>query len=392
MFKKIFVFCLLLCGALLCGTGNLLAQEIGAKNTAFNDLVARYRPILAELTAFKQEYPNASPQRQQQISDEYQPKFTEAESLRKQLLPFAEAAWEETPGQNPQAAAMIYSFIEFETKRDNYEVAYRLFKKALAAPLSEDKQILYIFAARAAMNCMEFDDAQNWIEQARKSGILEKYVALQKDPQVKAFVDLAANIPQLRRNWDAEKEIRRREAEAAQDPNQQLPRVEIETTKGKFVVELYENEAPNATANFISLVEKGFYDGTIFHRVLPHFMAQGGDPTGTGTSGPGYCIPCECRQPNYRKHFRGVLSMAHAGQDTGGSQFFLTFVPTSFLDGRHTAFGRVIDGMPVLAELQRLDPQDEKNYDPSTADKILRARVISKRDHDYTPKTLPSRR
>ncbi|NLX94993.1 MAG: peptidylprolyl isomerase [Rhodopirellula sp.] len=162
-----------------------------------------------------------------------------------------------------------------------------------------------------------------------------------------------------------------------------MPRVLLKTSKGDIVVELFENEAPNAVANFISLVEKGFYNGLTFHRVLPAFMAQGGCPIGNGSGGPGYQIPCECYQPNHRLHFRGTLSMAHAGRDTGGSQFFLTFVPTTHLDGKHTAFGRVIEGMGVLGEIQRHDPEDPNSPDP---DKILEAKVVRKREHQYEVK------
>ncbi|NMG23056.1 peptidylprolyl isomerase, partial [Brasilonema bromeliae] len=148
-----------------------------------------------------------------------------------------------------------------------------------------------------------------------------------------------------------ERAIREKEAKA-----DDLPRVKLSTTEGDMVVELYENEAPNTVANFVSLVEKGFYNGLTFHRVLEDFMAQGGDPTGTGSGGPGYNIPCECYQPNARKHFPATLSMAHAGRDTGGSQFFITFVQTKHLDGKHTVFGRVIEGQEVLDKLQRIDP------------------------------------
>ena len=99
-----------------------------------------------------------------------------------------------------------------------------------------------------------------------------------------------------------------------------------------------------------------------FHRVLPGFMAQGGDPKGTGTGGPGYTIPDECNQPNHRQHFRGSLSMAHTDQpNSGGSQFFLCFVPTSQLDGKYTVFGRVINGFDVLAKLKRIDPETTSN-------------------------------
>jgi cyclophilin family peptidyl-prolyl cis-trans isomerase len=113
------------------------------------------------------------------------------------------------------------------------------------------------------------------------------------------------------------------------------------------------------------------------------FMAQGGDPTGTGTGGPGYTIPCECYRPDFRVHFRGSLSMAHAGRDTGGSQFFLTFRPTRHLDGQHTVFGRVVKGMDVLAKIQRRDPDNPQGPEP---DKIVEAKVVRKRSHPYEPK------
>ncbi|MDO4551691.1 MAG: peptidylprolyl isomerase [Planctomycetia bacterium] len=163
----------------------------------------------------------------------------------------------------------------------------------------------------------------------------------------------------------------------------------IRTNKGDITVELFENEAPNTVANFISLVESGFYNNKTFHRVIPEFMAQGGCPNGTGTGGPGYCIKCETNNPKARKHFRGTLSMAHAGKDTGGSQFFLTFVPTQHLDGMHTAFGRVITGMEVLSKLERIDPaQPLPGQQP---DKILEMKVLRKRPHEYIPQKLPAR-
>jgi cyclophilin family peptidyl-prolyl cis-trans isomerase len=193
-------------------------------------------------------------------------------------------------------------------------------------------------------------------------------------------------MSQTNEAWTKEQEIRKAEA-SEQDPAKKLPRVELTTTKGTIVLELFENEAPNTVANFISLVEAKFYDGVVFHRVLPNFMAQGGDPTGTGMGGPGYSFDCECgsKFPQARKHFRGSISMANAGPNTNGSQFFLTFVPTSFLDGRHTVFGRVVDGIEVLADLQRVDPSDENAKIPDL-DKIVEAKVLNKRDHAYQVK------
>ena len=114
----------------------------------------------------------------------------------------------------------------------------------------------------------------------------------------------------------------------------------IHTQKGDIKVDLYKDEAPNTVANFVHLAKSGFYDGLNFHRVIPGFMAQGGCPYGTGTGGPGWSIPCECDN-NVHKHKRGTLSMAHAGKDTGGSQFFICFVDCPHLDGVHTVFGGI---------------------------------------------------
>ncbi len=126
----------------------------------------------------------------------------------------------------------------------------------------------------------------------------------------------------------------------------------IETDKGDIVLELFENDAPNTVANFVKLINKGYYNGLTFHRVIPNFMIQGGCPVGNGTGGPGYTIKCEI---NPRKHLTGTLSMAHAGKDTGGSQFFITHSPQPHLDGVHTVFGQVIEGMDVVNAIRQGD-------------------------------------
>lgn len=166
-----------------------------------------------------------------------------------------------------------------------------------------------------------------------------------------------------------------------------LPQVKLTTSKGDIVVELFENEAPNTVANFISLVKSKFYDGLKFHRVMEGFMAQGGDPKGDGSGGPDYQIKCECYSPNFRKHFTGSLSMAHAGRDTGGSQFFLTFKATSHLDGRHTVFGRVVSGMDVLDNLTR-NSTDAGPIPGVGADTIISAVVLRDRGHEYVPEKV----
>lgn len=121
----------------------------------------------------------------------------------------------------------------------------------------------------------------------------------------------------------------------------------FETTKGAFKIELFESKAPITTKNFITLATKGFYDGVIFHRVIDGFMIQGGDPTGTGRGGPGYNISDEFHA-DLKHDVPGILSMANAGPNTGGSQFFITLGPTPHLNNRHAVFGKVIEGLDIV--------------------------------------------
>lgn len=124
----------------------------------------------------------------------------------------------------------------------------------------------------------------------------------------------------------------------------------------EVVIDLFENDAPNTVANFEKLAKEGFYNGLSFHRVIPGFMAQGGCPTGTGTGGPGYSIDCEI---NPNKHERGTLAMAHAGRNTGGSQFYICYQPQPHLDGQHTVFGKVSSGMEHIDEVKGQDKMEK---------------------------------
>jgi peptidyl-prolyl cis-trans isomerase B (cyclophilin B) len=135
-----------------------------------------------------------------------------------------------------------------------------------------------------------------------------------------------------------------------------MTKVKISTDKGDMIAELYDNETPITTNNFLSLIGKKFYDGLNFHRVIPNFVIQGGCPNGVGNGGPGYTIDCEVSAPK-QYHDKGVLSMAHAGRNTGGSQFFICHSRqgTQHLDGNHTCFGKVIEGLDVIDQIAQGD-------------------------------------
>ena len=151
--------------------------------------------------------------------------------------------------------------------------------------------------------------------------------------------------------------------------SEKLPKIQIQTERGNITIEMFEDEAPNTVANMISLIEKGYYDGLNFHRVIPDFMIQGGCPHGTGTGGPGYDFDDECA-PDRRHDSAGVLSMANAGPRTNGSQFFITHGPTPHLDGKHTVFGKVTEGQEVVDEIKQ-------------GDVMQTVVVLQKRDHIY---------
>jgi cyclophilin family peptidyl-prolyl cis-trans isomerase len=143
----------------------------------------------------------------------------------------------------------------------------------------------------------------------------------------------------------------------------------IETEKGDLVLELFARDVPNTVNSFVFLAREGFYNNSTFHRVLPGFMAQGGDPTGTGRGGPGYAFADEFSE---HTHVTGALSMANAGANTNGSQFFITYKPQHGLDGRHSVFGQLIEGTDVLESLTPRDPSQNPSF---TGDRIIRITI-----------------
>jgi cyclophilin family peptidyl-prolyl cis-trans isomerase/Flp pilus assembly protein TadD len=254
----------------------------------------------------------------------------------------------------PEDAELLLKVARLEFSVNRYEAAAVNFGK-LAAKDPKDLEARMMLAI-CDFSIHKFEESAKLLQELLKGEVTEEIRA-----KAAQFLEMATKYPPL---WKTEQEIREKEAKA--DNN---PRVRFTTTKGDIDIELFENDAPNTVANFIELVGKKYYDGQKFHRVIPGFMAQGGDPTGTGAGGPGYRFKDEIK-PESRIHFRGTVSMANAGPDTNGSQFFLTHLPTEWLNGRHTVFGRVIAGQEAVDSL-------------IIGDSITKAEVIRKRDHDY---------
>lgn len=353
------------------------AAERGPRAEEFYRIHGEMNGLLAELDGLWLRYRTASEQQREQILLQWNRSIARGEEIEPKLIAAAGKAFEEAPNADKEITFLLMKLLAQGVHRDDYEPAYEI-GRMLMENKCVDPQVANLTGI-AAFATNHFDAAEEYLILAAKSGYYDS--PSEKDKPAQVGRSYLLRIPYYKQAWVKEEAIRRRQADS-----DNLPRVLLKTLKGDILIELFENEAPNTVANFISLVEGGFYDGLTFHRVLPGFMAQGGDPRGNGSGGPGYSIACECYKPNHRLHFRGSLSMAHAGQDTGGSQFFLTFVPTPQLDGKHTAFGRVIDGMDVFSKIQRRNPNDKEALPP---DQIIEAKVVRKRPHKYKPQKMP---
>jgi cyclophilin family peptidyl-prolyl cis-trans isomerase len=340
----------------------------------FAQLFARKTAIISRFQTLQQTFRQAKPEERQKLAEEFEKLKTEFQTKvfpqLSELAPKVYAADRKNFDAGETALEMAF-------QQNRYENSAKIADQLLA----DGHQPLLVrnIAGASHFAIHEFDKAHEILTAAEKDGELH--------PQLGgAYLESSVEYAKF---WEQEQAIR--EQEAAAEGDAQLPRVKFQTNRGDIVMELFENEAPNTVANFISLIESKQYDGVKFHRVIPNFMAQGGDPlskdkdpTNDGTGGPGYTIKCECWQPNARMHFRGSLSMAHAGRDTGGSQFFITHLPTAHLnpnpDGPsgHTVFGRVVSGLDIAAALQ-------------IGDVIESATVLRKRKHPYKPETAPEK-
>jgi cyclophilin family peptidyl-prolyl cis-trans isomerase len=312
------------------------------------------------------------------IEEKWRKAVANIEFALPELTRAAEAAYRDAPNADPQLTTFLGKILEDGFKRDEVEKVFQL-GQVLIANDADQKNLLGM-TGYAAYCVSEFDKAKEYLEKSLKKGQgsnLEQ--------------DVSANLEKVRKNWEEEVEARKKQADEVVTKDKLLPLVQLQTSEGEIVLELFEDEAPETVANFISLVESGFYKDLKFHRVLPHFMVQGGCPKGDGTGSPGYNIYCEVDKPGARKHFRGSLSMAKtAARDTGGSQFFMCMRPTPQLDGVHTVFGRVIRGLEVLAKIERTESDDpeDKEYKPGELSTLFEAKVIRKRDHEYKPKKV----
>lgn len=299
---------LLFTGLLLLTAGPIYAAETTTRKD-FDKSYDEYKGIVKQLSDLQDRYTVAKPEERPAMEKQFNELLKQGTKLRPKMLSLAEKAYVEDP-KDTALGDMLFSVVATCVATDDYEEAWRLANVLLDGKYSKPQ--LFGLAGIAAFYTNRFDEAEKYLKQAPDDKVLGKQIA-----------ELQPRIADMREKWAREKKVRDAEAKA-----DDLPRVKLTigdfrgNVKGDIVVELFENEAPNTVANFINLVEKKFYDGIVFHRVLSGFMAQGGDPDGTGRGGPGYHIADECNQPNHRDHFRGSLSMAHMPSRTRTARSF----------------------------------------------------------------------
>lgn len=357
-------------------------QPASGARQQFDSQFQQWKGTLQEMETLRRRFQNATPSERPAMQQQFSVLLRQATSQLDELVGVAEKAYVAAPAENVEVGEFLVDIVQRLNATDRYDEAVRMAKLLIDSSLP-DKRVL-LFGGLAAYHANEFATAGEYLRAAKEAGLFEQSSPGIDPRSADMARQLTDGVDQAEKYWEQEQALRQAE-ENADD----LPRVKLQTSKGQIVVELFENEAPNTVANFISLVEKGFYDGVKFHRVLPGFMAQTGCPRGDGTGGPGYRIRCECRGETFRRHFRGSLSMAKGrAPDTGGSQFYLVFTraSTRHLDGQHTVFGRIVTGIDVLEQLMRVDPS--RPIPGVEPDRIESAAVLRKRDHEYTPETL----
>ena len=278
-----------------------------------------------------------------------------------------------TGKEKDDKSRLVFELFATNSDLDKYEDNWELAQYLIDIGYEDEKKEIYVMLGRNALALNDFANAKKYYEKAAQAQVF---------PELEQRVGVS--VIEAEKKWPAEMEARKRDAEKGD-----LPRVEFDTTKGTFVIELFEEEAPNAVANMISLVEKGFYTDLPFHRVEKHVVVQTGCPNGDGTGDAGYTIKGDHANPNPRPHLRGAVGLALAGNDpeTGGSQFYICRVPLNHLDGRFIIFGRIVEGMDTVEHLNEADSSEKKeNEAPALVpDRIINAKVLRKRNHDYVP-------
>ncbi|MFO7904079.1 MAG: peptidylprolyl isomerase [Planctomycetota bacterium] len=344
-------------------------QDMSDARADFEDVFREWTRMLRDLHELEVAFHAAPASKREELFKEHFQTLTNGYSLEDELLSAAMRAYSMHPQKNADLKEFLLQIASMLVQAECYEDGLKVSQMLLDSDV--DELAVYQNAADAAFACSKFDVAEQCLRiiDQRKGNSTENSRRL-------ALMDV------YKKEWKKEQELRETERLA-----NDLPRVLLVTVRGEIELELFENEAPNTVANFIKLVEDGFYDGLTFHEVKPGVGAFSGCPLGDGTGSPGHFIRHEFEDAEPRVHFRGSLSTISEGPFANGSQFCITFLPTPQREGLSTVFGRVIRGMDVLARLQRRGGDSLSASTPP--DRIITAKVVRKRDHPYKPDRIP---
>ncbi len=360
--------------------------EVSRQRADFQRIHQEWGAFVNELFELRKAYAAAPADERAKLERKYDEMVEKGRVMEERLIDAAVLACVKQPDENRDLAYFLSDMSVRLLMNEEYEDAFAVTSKLIENRLANF--MIFYFSGVAAFAINRFDAAERhfeWLDDEERR-IPGRDTMKQRNLLKQIVAECRADLDYYQEIWPKEEALREKEK-----MENDLPRVRLETTKGDMVVELFENEAPNTVANFISLVEKGFYDGLPFFYVEQRMLAQTGCPEGNGSGGPGYSIRSECNRPDYRRHFRGSLTMATRENDpnSAGSQFGILFRPIRALDGNQTCFGRVREGIDVLARLQRRKPDPE--IDPELLpepDKIVGATVLRKRSHPYDPKII----
>ena len=367
------------------GAAGDAATSILTTSATFDQLLDEWKTTRQELHVLRMKQRATTEEGQLTIQKKIRQLLARLHRLAPKLSHTAEKEYLADPNANPAVTQFLLAKVASYTVSGQYEKALRLSKMLLEDSVGIPN--IFLYAGISAFATNQFDEARQYFQAAGKADLFNTSPDT-PSPARRQLLGLATqcavDLASYRRLWLREQHIRDLEAKA-----DDLPRIRLETNKGNVLLELFENEAPNTTANFIELVEDGFYDGLAFHLVLPGRRAQSGSPNDQLDGGPGYRLPNEGHLKNHRNHFRGSLSMAEGSAgDSSGSQFFIVLVPDRQLSGKRTVFGRIVDGLNVLGQLQQIRHVRPDLQAPP--DKINTAIVVRKRDHAYQAKRLPT--
>ncbi|MEK6247581.1 MAG: peptidylprolyl isomerase [Planctomycetales bacterium] len=353
------------------------AASSGSNPADYNQAFQKWQRQLVEIRRLRDQSQEARGAARIALQQEFSTAIDEGDQLLADFTAAAEHKFQKNPDANSEVAKFLQLRVRSLNSHDEYESAARITKLLLDNNIRSPE--VYDQAAEAAYMTNDFDKADRYFKKAYTDATYRKKAESLGLTQSRN--KLLENLGYYKQQWKKEQAIRKSEAKA-----NDLPRVRLATTKGDIVVELFENEAPKTVNNYVHLVEQGFYDDKSFFHVQPKLFALAGSAKWNGKDTPEFNIPCECYDnSNFRRHFRGSLSVFKTGKklpDTGSTMFFMPFTPSKEDDGRSTVFGRVIEGIDVLAQLQRRNSADRSAPKP---DRILKAEVLRKRNHPYKP-------